>query len=120
MEPSERPFLTDLKKDVADYVELRLTVWRLQAIEKAARVSSAASFVLLQMFLLLFFLLFLFVAIGFYLSTKFGSYAIGFGAVSLFYLVLMLVFMTLRKKLFETYLTDKIVEALSDDKEEIQ
>jgi hypothetical protein len=120
MESSERPFLTDLKKDVADYVELRLNIWRLHAIEKAARVSSAASFVLLQMFLLLFFLLFLFMAIGFYLSSKFGSYALGFGAVSLFYLALMLVFMALRKKIFETYLTDKIVEALSDDKEEIQ
>src|SRR5688572_8173866 len=120
MESEEKTYLTDLKKDLSDYVELRTDVWRLHAYEKLARFSSATASVLLLLFLLLFFLLFLFIAIGFYLSTYLGGYAAGFGVVSLFYVVLLGTFLVFRKKIFDQYLTNKIIASLTDDDEEIQ
>ena len=119
METRDKPYLTDVKKELSEYLELRLEVLKLSAYEKTARVSSSTASVLVLIFLGLFFLLFLFVTLGFYLAKVTGSYTTGFGIISVFYFVLLLVFVAIRKKVFEKFLANKIVEALTEDEEAV-
>jgi len=115
MESPEKITLTEIKKQFAEYVELRLEVVKLIAYEKSAKIASGLASALVLVFLLLFFLLFLFVTLGFYFSSLTGSYTSGFGIITAFYLVLLLVFFAIRKRVFAKFLANKIVENLTDD-----
>jgi hypothetical protein len=115
MDSPEKITLTEIKKQFADYLELRLEVIKLFTYEKTARIGSGLASALVLIFLSLFFLLFLFVTLGFYFSSLTGSYTIGFGIITGFYLILLLVFIALRKKVFEKFLSNKIIENLTDD-----
>src|SRR6187455_755963 len=119
MDPREKSYLTDIRKELAEYLDIRLEVIKLKTFEKTSTIASSLVSGLILVFLLLFFTLFLFVTLGFYFSSLLGSYTSGFGIITGFYLALVLIFLAVRKKVFEKFLTNKIVEALTDDEETI-
>ncbi len=90
-----------IRKDIQEYLEVQLDLIRLHAAESLSRVfTKIATFAIIG-FLLLLILIFFSLTAGFYLGEVMGSDYNGFLIVSGFYLVLLIVFLLLRKKLIE-------------------
>ncbi|MES2372545.1 MAG: phage holin family protein [Bacteroidota bacterium] len=97
MEVKNDNFFTESRKELEQYIQDRLLLLKLQATEKTARLV-ALLFVVLMISLLGFFvLIFLSVMAGIYFSTTTNNLYTGFGIVTGFYLVLLLVFLLFRK-----------------------
>lgn len=113
----QQKFFSHLKTDVSEYIETRLQLMRLQVYEKAAKISSMLASVILIAFIGFFAFLFIFLSIGFYLADLTGSNAMGFGIVAAFYILILIVYLFIRKKNVEQKLTDKIIQLLAEDDE---
>lgn len=97
MQEKNDNFFTETRKELEQYIQDRLLLLKLQATEKTARLV-ALLFVVLMISLLGFFvLIFLSVMAGVYFSTSTNNLYTGFGIVTGFYLVLLLVFVFCRK-----------------------
>ena len=96
MDPREKSYLTDIRKELAEYLDIRLEVIKLKTFEKTSVIASSLASGLILVFLLLFFTLFLFITLGFYFSSLMGIYTAGFGIITGFYLVLLLIFLAIR------------------------
>ncbi len=115
MNDSEKnPFL-DIKEQITGYVQLQAQVGKLVAYEKISKVSAALASTMVLMFLLFFALLFIFLSAAFYLGELLSSNALGFGLVALMYVLLIAVFMMVRKKHFEKRVTNTVVTILTSD-----
>ncbi len=106
-----------LKSLLIEYFELRLEHTKLSVFQllSIAGVSLISAFILIL--LVFFFLFFLFIALGFYLGTVFNNTFIGFGIIAGFYLLLILLFLFIRKKQIERPLMNKIIESLTSQDE---
>jgi len=102
MQEIENPdsFFTENKKLVKHYLETRLEIYRLLAIQAFSK--SAGYLIWVVVFLLLIFLLTVFIGIatGFWLSWLTGSYTKGFGLTAMLITVVVVIVGLLRKTLF--------------------
>lgn len=91
----ENKFLKFLKLDglldsVKGYIETRIQLFKLEMQEKAANVITSAIFIGLLIFCGLMMLMFLSLALGNYLNEVFGNSYMGFCALGLFYLIMVI------------------------------
>ncbi len=107
----EKPnFFTEIKDRFQAYVSDRITLVKLQAVEKiSVAVAAIISGVLLLVFGL-FLLIFLSITLGFLFSHWLDSYAAGFGIVAGIYLLLILLVVFFGKKLFGNAVTSKLIQ----------
>jgi hypothetical protein len=97
MEEKTDNFFTESRKELEQYIQDRLLLIKLQATEKTARLVALLFVVLMILLLGFFVLIFLSVMAGIYFSTTSNSLYTGFGIVTGFYLILLLVFVVCRK-----------------------
>lgn len=112
----------DIKKDLQEYVEVRMNLIKLHTAENISRIlSQTATFAIIG-YLLFFILLFFSFAVGFFLAERFHSNELGFLTVSGIYLILLLLFLTIRKRVIEKPIIKAIVKLFfpkfSDDEKE--
>lgn len=108
MEKKEKE-LDELLADGKAYLDRRLELVQLQAVEKGSKLfASLVSNTLLALFFLLAFLLGT-IALALFLSTIFSSYTLGFASVALFYLVLAIILLLSKGKTLEKYLINTFV-----------
>lgn len=107
----EKPnFFTEIKDRFQEYVSDRITLVKLQAVEKISVAAAAIiSGVLLAVFGL-FLLIFISITLGFLFSHWLDSYAAGFGIVAGIYLLLILIVIFFGKKLFGNAITHKLIQ----------
>lgn len=106
----EPNFFTEIKDRFQAYVTDRLTLVKLQAVEKiSVAVAAIISGVLLLVFGL-FLLIFISITLGFLFSRWLDSYAAGFGIVAGIYLLLILIVAFFGKKLFGNAVTSKLIQ----------
>lgn len=98
-----------LKKDIQEYLEVRMDLIKLNMAENISRIVSNATSIAIIGFLLFFILLFLSFAAGFYMANTFNSNVIGFLSVAFFYFVLLLIFFLFRKQIIERPIIKAIV-----------
>ncbi|ETZ24361.1 hypothetical protein [Pedobacter sp. V48] len=95
--------LINLWNDLKQYLLLRLEVFKLTAIEKAAKLIAD----LISNFIVVFFVLLAFLAVSvtlaFYFSTLFGSYAAGFSCIAAFF-VLFALLLQWKKAIFRAFI----------------
>lgn len=108
----------ELKNDILEYLELRTELIKLSLIEITAKATTSLVSAISLMVLFIFFLFFLFLALGFYLGDLLGSPFKGFGIIALFYMILIILFILIKKKNIEQPLTDKIIENLTQQNEQ--
>lgn len=89
MENNSENIFQKLKKELVDYVELKISYLKISSVEQAGRVTSALCYTLIWIFLLFFINLFIFIALGFYLGTLFKSLGLGFACIAAFYIVVL-------------------------------
>jgi hypothetical protein len=76
---------------VKGYVDAKIQLFKLDVQEKASNIIATLFFILLLLFSFLMMLVFSSLALGHYLNTLFDSEWMGFAALALFYLFMMMI-----------------------------
>ena len=114
MQEEQPSFFTDSRQKLEEYVQDRLLLLKLQMVEKFSRLT-ALLFTGLTLALLSFFiLLFLSIIVGYFFANITGSFYIGFGIVAIFYIVLFVVIIKLRKNVIEKMIVDAVIKIFMD------
>lgn len=100
----------DIKKDLQEYIEVRVNLIKLHTAENISRIlSQTASFAIIG-YLLFFILLFFSFAVGFFLAERFHSNELGFLSVSAIYFIILILFLVVRKRIIEKPIIKAIVK----------
>lgn len=117
-EDDDSPDLTKVIEKVNKHVDTRMEYMRLLISEKVAIVMSKMGTVFIVLVLFLLFFLFINIAAALWIGKYFDCYTIGFGLISLFYLLAVIIYLLLRKSVFERKMQDMVVNALYPEKDE--
>jgi hypothetical protein len=93
--------INNIRKDILEYIEIRFDLVRLHMAENISRMMSSAINLTIIGYLLFFILLFLSFAAGFFMGSVFNSNELGFLFVACFYILVLVLFLVLRKKIVE-------------------
>lgn len=108
-----------LTAELKAYFETRVELTKLQALEKSTSVGARLAALFLILCVAMVALLFVSTWAALYLSAVFGNPYHGFGAVALFYVVVVALMVAFRKKGIEYPLRDALVRgALHDESDE--
>ena len=88
-----------IKNDIEELITTKVEYYKLEVFEKTSGLSSFLIFGLIITNLVFFAFLFAFLALGFLFSNWIGSFAGGFGIVTLIYLLILLVIFLCRKSI---------------------
>lgn len=121
MQENKDKSIEDLVDDAKGFLEARVEFTRLYIVEKASKIF--ADLVTSTAVIVCFILAFLFgsVTLALYLSSVLGSYAGGFGCVSLFYILLAIIVYLTKDKYIEKAIINVAIRKYFDklaDKEE--
>ena len=116
-ENKDSGFFMRLIADLQNYTDTNVRLVYLSGVEKVSVILSrfVTSFLFASILLLLFF--FVSISLGFYLSDYFGKLYVGFGLVSLFYLLLFMLLYFTRNRFLKKKLTDFFIRTLLKDKD---
>jgi hypothetical protein len=114
----DSPDLSKIIDKVNEHVDTRMEYLRLLLSEKVAVVISklGSAFILIAFFLLFF--LFVNVSAAMWIGKHFNDYAIGFGSVSLFYLLLIIIYLIFRNSVFEKKIQNMVIRSLYPENDE--
>ena len=116
MKDSEKVF-QNLKEDISAYINLKLELLKLNTYEKSGKIIGLLSYGLILFFLVVFVILFIFLSLGFFLGDLLDNAAIGFGIISLLYLVLIGI--TVKKaQWIQTKVLNKVIATLITNEEQ--
>jgi len=104
--------INDLKKDVLEYIEVKLDLVRLHTAENLSRIFSNVATIAVIGYLLFFIILFISFASGFYIGSLLDSNELGFLCVAGFYTLLLILFLVFRKQIVERPVIKAIVRLL--------
>jgi hypothetical protein len=93
--------INDLRKDILEYIEVKLDLIRLHTAENISRIFSNVATIAVIAYLLFLIVLFISFAAGFYIGSLLNSNEIGFLCVAGFYTLLLILFLVLRKQIVE-------------------
>lgn len=102
-------FFADSKLAVENYVENRLLLLKLQAVEKISKLSSAMFSGLLIAVISFFIILFLSMMAAWYFGEILDNVFLGFAIITGFYILLLIVLLVFRKKLLEKSITNTVI-----------
>jgi hypothetical protein len=122
MEKQEN-FFTESRELFQKYVEDRLLLIKLQVVEKISGVAAMIFAGVVMILLSFFILLFVSLTACYFFASLTGSLYLGFGIVTAFYLLLLLVILAVRKKLIKKiagiFIKTLLSETKYDDNESI-
>ncbi|TKK68075.1 phage holin family protein [Ilyomonas limi] len=106
----ESNFFTDTINLIKQYVSDRITLIKLQSIEKVSTLAASIASAVTLAVLGLFFLIFFSITLGFLFSYWLDSEIAGFGIVAGIYLILIIIIVVFGKKIFGNLITKKIIQ----------
>jgi len=101
--------INDLKKDLLEYIEVKLDLIRLHIAENLSRIFSNVATIAVIGYLLFFIVLFISFAAGFYIGSLLDSNDLGFLCIAGFYTLLLILFLAFRKQIVERPVIKTIV-----------
>ena len=93
-------FLRENKSLLKEYLETRLEIYRLQSIRVFSKSAGYLVWIVISLFLLFLIVIFGGLVLGFFLSEKMNSLTAGFGITTLFFVLVFIVLMAARRKIF--------------------
>ncbi len=105
---------TESFKSAQDYLHQRMTLIKLQVIEKVSSLIASIVAGVLIALLGFFILLSLSIMGGFYFAELTGSNYIGFGIITGIYVVLLLIVFALRKKVIGKSIINSVIKSMLD------
>lgn len=106
-----------LKEHVSEYVQTTVQLAKVKATKGASNAAAGAVIGITALVLGLFFLAFLFTALAWWLGDLLNSPALGFLCVAGFFLLLIILVFTLRKKVIVPMIRNAIISAVYDKKD---
>jgi uncharacterized membrane protein (DUF106 family) len=104
--------INELKKELEEYVQARLDLTRLHIAGELSRFISRLLTKTIILYLLFFVFLFFSIAGALLLGQITNSYIIGFASIGIIFLIAILVFLLLSKKLIEKPVVRHLIELL--------
>ena len=111
----EKPGLTD---QLRQYVETRIKLARLQAIEKGTSFAASLATELFVLLCMAITLLFFSITVALFLGSLLGAYWMGFGCVTLLYLCVALFISAFKKNSIEPRIINFMIKKLMKQKNE--
>jgi len=105
----KQDFFADSKLAIENYVENRLLLIKLQAVEKISKLSSAMFAGLLIAVISFFIILFLSMMAPWYFGQLLDNVFFGFAIISGFYILLLILLVVFRKKVLEKSITNTVI-----------
>jgi hypothetical protein len=115
---TNKSVFTELKDDLVEYVEIKSELTKLSTFEIISKAAASLFSAMAIGTFIFFFLFFLFLSLGFYFGEKLDSLYQGFGIIAFFYVLLLLIYIVVRKKYVERPLMNKIIESLTENHEQ--
>jgi len=112
MEEEEKTFAHTFQKG-KEYVDTQLTLLKLRALDRGARVSGSITLDLTKVLIGLFVLFFCSLALGFFMGELLGSNALGFFLTGVLFLAVFVVVRLFEPKL-EACFTDRIIRKVTE------
>ena len=109
METENKGFFESTRQLVEQYVKERLLLLKLQTAEKTARLVSLVFAAFIFTVFSFFILLFLSLMAGYYFTGLTGSIYYGFGIVTAFYVLLLTISYSFRRKWLYKYFSDLVI-----------
>jgi hypothetical protein len=113
--------LNDIKKDIREYIEIKMDLIKLHAAENLSRIITSAVNSVALGYLLFFILLFISFAAGYFFGSLLHSNELGFLIVAGFYGVVLVVYLLFRKWIIERPIIKAVMKLFfpkfSDDEE---
>ncbi len=106
---AQQDFFADTKLAVENYVENKLLLLKLQAAEKISKLAGAMFSGLLIAVISFFIILFISMMIAWYFGQLLDNVYFGFGIISAFYVVLLILLLVFRKKMLERTITSTVI-----------
>jgi len=100
----------NIRKDIQEYIEVRLDLLKLQAAEKISKIISNTAVAIILILLLSLILFFLSFAAGYFMASVLNSNVLGFLCVAGFYLLLMLIILIFRKKIIDRPVIKSVIK----------
>ena len=110
MQNEEPSFFSESREQIEQYIQDRILLLKLQAAEKAARLSGLLFTGIVLALLSFFVLLFISMMGGYFFASITGSLYSGFGIVAAFYLLLFVLIVRFRKVLIQNWVANTIVK----------
>jgi hypothetical protein len=114
--------INNIKKDVQEYLDVRIDLIRLHTAENLSRILSSAATLAIIGYLLFFILLFLSFAAGYFFASILDSNELGFLCVAGFYVIILVIFLIFRRKIIEQPIIKAIIKLFfpkfSDDEKD--
>ena len=104
--------INDLKKDLLEYIEVKLDLIRLHTAENFSRIFSNVATIAVIGYLLFFIILFISFAAAYTVGSLLDSNELGFLCVAGFYTLLLILFLAFRKQIIERPVIKAIVRLL--------
>jgi hypothetical protein len=114
--------INDLRRDVQEYIEVKLDLIRLHTAENLSRILSNTAAAAVIGYLLFLIIMFISLSAGFFIGSRLNSNELGFLCVAGFYMVLLLLFLVFRKRIIERPVVRSVMKLLFpkfDDHEKI-
>jgi ABC-type sugar transport system permease subunit len=105
-------FFSDSKAAVENYVQYKLHLVKLQAVEKISKLSAAMFAGIVIVVLSFFIVLFLSIMAAWYFGHLLGSPFKGFGIISAFYFLVLVLILIFRKKVLERTITNSVINII--------
>ncbi len=107
-----------MKEELTEYVKMRSDLVKITVYEKTSRVMSAALLNLLVIISGYFTLLFVSIMLGILLSRLTHNFLIGFGIITVLYIILFFFLAIFRRKQIENYFTNLIIKILFNERQD--
>jgi len=109
MQPEKQGFFKDTQQLAEEYIRERLSLLKLEAAEKSARLASVAFAGMMIGVVVTLVLLLVSALACYFLQTLTGSWIAGIGIVILFYVIMLTLLVVFRKSLFYTYISNRVI-----------
>lgn len=108
---SSNPFFSDAKKDLEEYLQNRVLLFKMQAADASSKLVARLTVVILLGLMAFSVLFFVSIMAGYFFARLTGSIEWGFAIIAACYFLLFLFFFLIRKKLTQS-ITNSIVQIL--------
>lgn len=110
-----KDFVEETRGLVTDWVETQVNIQKLKMVKTSSKMAGNLIWMIVLLFLGSLFIIFLGITAGYWLSQLTGSFTIGFGIVTGIILMIIIVLVSLRRKLFIDPVMRKMIRAVMGD-----
>ncbi len=113
----EESFFAETRQKAEEYVKERIMLFKMELLEKVSKVAAGILSVMFLALIVFFIVFFLSIMAGWYFAYLTGSEVYGFGIVAGIYIVLLIIFLIVRKRLIEVKVVNSLIDILFDKTE---